>query len=469
MILFSQIEAWVAGRESETLELKRTTAELTTGVQAMCAMLNHRGGRVLFGVTPDGQILGQHISDRTIEEVANEIGTIDPPVFPTIECVDATQGRKVIAVTVNPGSTYPYTYKGIAYQRVGNTNRKLSREEYHRRLAERLHSEQRWENQIATDWSVADLDKTEIVRTLEEAIRRGRTDDPGSRDPEALLRGLGLTKDGQLLRAAVVLFGLEDHLEQKLPQCMIRVARFRGVDKTEFLDNRQFHGNAFALLTKAERFLRDSLPIAGRIQPTVFERIDDPLYPPVALREALANAICHRDYALGGGSISVAIYDDRLEITSSGTLHFGLTPESLFRPHDSLPWNPLIARVFFRRGIIESWGRGTIKIAELTDLAGLPRPVIEEAAGCVTVRFLPTRYIPPNKVSREVNERQQKILSLLDNAGYGLALREIYSQLALYATERQIREDLAFLKTLNLIDSKGHGRGARWILLNRES
>jgi len=90
-------------------------------------------------------------------------------------------------------------------------------------------------------------------------------------------------------------------------------------------------------------------------------------------------------------------------------------------------------------------------------------------AGCVTVRFLPTRYMPPNKVSREINERQQKILSLLDDAGHGLALREIYSHLVAYATERQIREDLAFLKTLNLIDSKGHGRGARWILLNRKS
>lgn len=469
MILLFQLEQWVASGESETLEFKRSTGELSTGIRAICAMLNHRGGRVLFGVDLNGQILGQNVSDRTIEEIANEIGNIDPPVFPSIDCVETSQGRQVIVVTVNRGTTQPYSHKGAAYQRVGNTNRKISREEYNRILVERLHSEQRWENQVANNWFVADLDKTEIIRTIEESIRRGRIEDPGTRDPELLLRGLGLMKEGQLLRAAIVLFGLEDHLEQKLPQCMIRVARFRGVDKTEFLDNKQFHGNAFALLAKAERFLRNSLPIAGRIQPTVFERIDDPLYPPVALREALANAICHRDYSLGGGSISIAIYDDRLEITSSGILHFGLTPEDLFNPHDSLPWNPLIARVFFRRGIIESWGRGIIKIAELTALAGLPQPVIEETAGCVTVRFLPTRYIPPKKVNREVNERQQKILSLLDNTHHGLALREIYSRLFIHATERQIREDLAILKTLNLVDIKGHGRGARWILLNRKS
>ena len=89
-------------------------------------------------------------------------------------------------------------------------------------------------------------------------------------------------------------------------------------------------------------------------------------YPQCRLRVALANALCHRDYTIGGGSVAVGIYDDRLEVTSSGPLHFGLTAEALFAPHESLPWNPLIARVFFRRGVIEAWGRGTLKMAELT-------------------------------------------------------------------------------------------------------
>jgi ATP-dependent DNA helicase RecG len=231
---------------------------------------------------------------------------------------------------------------------------------------------------------------------------------------------------------------------------------------TEFLDNRQFHGNAFDLLLRAERFLRDSLPVAGRVAPGLFERVDDPLYPPVALREALANAFCHRDYAIGGGSVAVAIYDDRLEVTSSGTLHFGLTAEALFAPHESLPWNPLVARVFFRRGVIEAWGRGTIKMVELTRLAGLPRPEIEDAGGCVTVRFRPSRYLPPQRVGWDVTERQQAILALLDAASAGLALREIHSRLEMQVTERQVREDLATLRTLGLAVPEGHGRGARW-------
>ena len=85
--------------------------------------------------------------------------------------------------------------------------------------------------------------------------------------------------------------------------------------------------------------------------------------------------------------VGVALYDDRLQVTSSRTLHFGLTSVKLFAPHESLPWNPLIARTFYRRGIIEEWERGTLKMAEPTTSAGLPRPEIEDAGGCVTVRF----------------------------------------------------------------------------------
>ena len=420
-----QISAWARSGESETLEFKRTTSERREAVRTLCTMLNHRGGRVLFGVAPDGQVAGQQVSDHTIEGIAQEIKELDPPAFPTIDRVDVGGGREVLVVTVTQGPVRPYSYKGQAYRRVGNTSPTMSRDEYNRMLLERLHGESRWENQVAERWSVADLDVAEITRTLEEAIRRGRAEDPGTRDPATLLRGLGLMRDGALLRAAVVLFGRADRLEAEFPQCLLRVGRFRGTDRTVFLDNRQFHGNAFDLLLRAERFLRESLPVAGRVLPGLFERVDDPLYPPIALREALANAFCHRDYSIGGGSVAVAMYDDRLEVTSSGTLHFGLTAEALFQPHESLPWNPLIARVFYRRGVIESWGRGTLKIAELVQQAGLPRPEIEDAGGCVTVRLRPSRYVPPQRVAHDLSDRQQQVLAMLEANPAGMALREV--------------------------------------------
>ena len=463
----NQIASWAAAGESETLEYKRTTGERREAARTLCAMLNHRGGRVLFGVDADGRVLGQQVSDRTIEEIAQEMQSIDPPAFPAIDRIDIGHQREVLVVSVATGQSGPYSYRGQAYRRVGNTSPALSRDEYNRMLLERLHGEHRWENEAAAGWGIADLDVTEVVRTMEEAIRRGRADDPGTRDPAELLRGLGLMRDGRVLRAAAVLFGCSERLEADYPQCLLRLAKFRGTDRTEFLDNRQFHGNAFDLLTKADRFLRESLPLAGRIEPGLFERVDDPLYPPLALREALANAFCHRDYAISGGSVGVAIYDDRLEITSSGSLHFGLTAAALFAPHESLPWNPLIARAFFRRGMIESWGRGTIKMAELVRQAGLPVPEIEDSGSGVTVRFWPTRYIPPQRVARNLTERQRHILALLDANRHGLPLREIRTSLGGAAPEWEVKADLALLKQLELIRSQGYARGAVWILANQ--
>jgi ATP-dependent DNA helicase RecG len=462
-----QIKAWAASGESETLEFKRTTGERREAVRSLCAMLNNRGGRVLFGVEADGRVIGQQVSDHTIEEIAQEIKELDPPAFPTIDRVDVGGGQEVIVMTVTHGPVRPYSYKGQPFRRVGNTSPTMSRDEYNRMLLERLHGESRWENQPAERWTVADLDVTEITRTIEESIRRGRAEDPGTRDPSELLRGLGLMRDGQLLRAAVILFGRAERLEADYPQCLLRVAKFRGIDRTEFLDNRQFHGNAFELLLRAERFLRESLPVAGRITPGLFERVDDPLYPPVALREALANAICHRDYSIGGGSVAVAIYDDRLEVTSSGSLHFGLTPEALFAPHESLPWNPLIARTLFRRGVIESWGRGTLKMVELMQQAGLPRPEIEDTGGCVTVRLRPSRYVPPQRVAHDLSERQRRVLELLEANPAGMALREVRTNLGAGVPEWEVKEDLAMLKRLGLVETRGHGRGASWLFVNQ--
>ena len=217
------------------------------------------------------------------------------------------------------------------------------------------------------------------------------------------------------------------------------------------------------LLGSAERFLRDALPIAGRFEEDRFERIDEPLYPPLATREALANALCHRDYSIGGGSVGVALYDDRLEVTSSGSLHFGLTPEQLFTPHESRPWNPLIARTFYRRGVIEEWGSGTLKMAEMATRAGLPVPEIEDASGAVTVRFRHRQPLPPSSGSTSGPvERRELILALLDRVEDGLTRREISSRLGSAVSERQVRRALEELRDAGLVVSPGRGRTGRW-------
>ena len=458
------ITTLAATGESETLEFKETTGTRREAAMTVCAFLNQRGGQVLFGVTEDGIVAGQQVSERTIEELSAELQRVDPPAFPTVERIPVDGDREVIVVSIGQGASKPYTYRGSAYRRVGNTTLAMSANEYNQMLFERMHSEQRWENQPAAGWAIDDLDVAEIRRTVAEAVRRGRLEEPVSREPTDLLRGLGLLRDGVLLRAAAVLFGSTERLEFEMPQCLLRVARFRGLDRMEFLDNRQFNGNAFTLLANAERFLRDTLPIAGRFEQDRIERIDEPLYPPLATREALANALCHRDYSIGGGSVGIAVYDDRLEITSSGSLHFGLTPEKLFVPHESRPWNPLIARTFYRRGIIEEWGSGTLKMADMASKAGLPVPEIDDDGGAVTVRFRHGQFVP-RPITSDVSGaegRREMILTLLDGAKEGLTRREIRARLGPGISERQVRRALEELRDRGLVVSTNRGPLTRW-------
>jgi ATP-dependent DNA helicase RecG len=202
--------------------------------------------------------------------------------------------------------------------------------------------------------------------------------------------------------------------------------------------------------------------------PDLFERVDDPLYPPAALREALANALCHRDYSIGRGAVSLAIYDDRLEISSTSSLPFGLTPEDLTRPHASRPWNPLIAQVFYRRGIIEGCGvdegdGGTIKMAELTEQAGLAPPEFESSAGEVLVRFRPTRYVPPTRVTHDVTPLQRELLDVLAQAGSS-QLKQIMANPGSETPERTVQDNLQVPRRFGLVVTTGVGRGAYWRL-----
>jgi len=450
--------------ESAQVEFKRSTGTLDAAVKSVCAMLNGSGGYVLIGVRDDGSILGQEVADSTRRDVARELRKIDPQVALEPEVVPVDEDRSVIVLSVPGDRMGPYTYDSRPYVRQSATTESMDQSTYEERLVERRDPRQRWEARPAEGLTVVDLNASEITRTVTAAIDRGRMEEPGTRDPEDLLRGLGLIRDGELLNAAVVLFGEDQMFMPDYPQCLLRMARFRGTTKSEFEDNRQVRGNAFTLLQRAQQFLREHLPIASTVQPDTMERDDTPLYPMEALREAIANALCHRDYGLRGGSIGLAIYDDRLEITNTGTLPAGITIEELTEPHVSQIRNDLIADTFYRRGIIEQWGRGTIKMQEATEAAGLAPPEFEERGGEIVVRFRPTRYIAPRRVERDLSDLQRELLQIVGREG-PVRLSEIKNVLQSEAAERTVQENLQSLRELDLIDLQGHGRGARWRLL----
>jgi len=406
---------------------------LKEGMQTLCAFLNGSGGVVLFGVRPDDEAEGQEVSDQTLRDVAQAADRFEPPAHVSIHRIKLKAGRAVVVGAVEGRrDVRPFTYEGRAYERVGSTTRRMPQAKYEKSLLERAHGTRRWENEPAEGVELRDIDRDEVFRIVEAAKSAGRLIGPvGTRIADVLDR-LKLRRDGRILQAAVVLFGKE--FLPDYPQCELRMARFRGTDKTEFLDQRHVRGPAFKLLEEAQLFCQRHFPLPGKIVPGKLQRVDTPLIPPDAMREILVNALIHRDYSIAGGAISLAIFDDRVEVWSAGTFPTGITPEKLSKSHQSVQRNPLIADVFYKTGLIEKWGRGTNRVIEMCVEAGIAPPKFEEITGAAVVTFkvnvrgpqqtaaqaagqLGTESVPSlSQVAPEVAPEVMRLLSVLKGA-----------------------------------------------------
>ncbi len=243
-----------------------------------------------------------------------------------------------------------------------------------------------WESLTGNTCKLSDLDRNRIKELVRMAVYAKRM--PESAISESIpnvLNKLELTVNGKLTNAAVILFCKKEN--KQFMQSSIKMARFRGIDKTEFLDTKTFRGNAFDVYDKAMDFLVFCLPVAARIEENNPIRVETPAIPYKVLREALTNALIHRDYSNPGGSIFVAVYDDRVNITNIGALPKGVDLKKLSKEHASIQRNPLIAQVFYLCDKIEKWGRGTIDMINDCKKAGIPAPIYEEIGNTFSVTF----------------------------------------------------------------------------------
>ena len=386
--------------EGESIEFKRSTGEMKEAMQTLCAFLNGIGGTVIFGIRPDGTAEGQDVTDKTLREIAQATERFEPAVHLSIRRAKAEARREVVAVSVEGGlDKRPFTYDGRPYERVGSTTRRMAQSRYEKTLMDRAHGTRRWENEPAERVELRDIDRDEVFRIVNIAASLGRLAGPvGSRLADILDR-LKLRRDGKILQAAVVLFGKE--FMPDYPQCELRMARFKGTDKAEFMDQRQVRAPAFKLLEEAELFCQRHFPMPAKVVPEQLRRVESPLIPIDAMREILVNALIHRDYSIAGGAVSLAIFDDRVEVWSAGTYPTGITPDKLSKPHLSVQRNPIIADVFNRTGLIEKWGRGTNRVIAMCRKAGLAPPTFDEITGAAVVTFL-VNVLGPGRESAQV-------------------------------------------------------------------
>jgi ATP-dependent DNA helicase RecG len=240
-----------------------------------------------------------------------------------------------------------------------------------------------WETYPNVELKLTDLDEEEIQKTVRLGIECGRLPETTGNDIPTILEKLDVLDDGVLKNAAAVLFA-----KKKLthyPQNLLRLARFKGTDKTVFIDSQRVYGNLFRLLDAAMAFLFKHLSLSGTTE--TLERKEALEIPYKAIREAVINSLCHRSYRDSGGSVAIAIYDDRVEIDNPGSFPSGWDMARIKSEHGSRPRNPLIADTLYVRKLLESWGRGISLMIEECKKADLQEPEFQITTDEVKVIF----------------------------------------------------------------------------------
>lgn len=349
-------------KESETLELKKSTSELKEAVISITAILNKHGkGELYFGIKNDGAVVGQQISDKTIRDISRSISeSIEPKIYPTIKELEI-DGKHCIHISFH-GESAPYLAYGRAYLRVGDEDRQMSAKELEGSFIRKNRAAFSWDDKICDKAKLSDISEEKVRLFLEKAGLKFDS-------KISALKNLGLIQDGQLLNAAVMLFA--EKPQDFFPNAKMRGAVFLKGGKS--LDMKDYEGDLLYLIDEAQNYVLRNTLTGERIEGLT--RVEVPEINEDALREAVINAFCHRDYNLYG-SVDIAVYPDRVEIRSPGKLYGDLTIKKITTQQISERRNRIIADLFHRIHLVEKWGRGIEKILRFE-----PKTTFKEIGG----------------------------------------------------------------------------------------
>ena len=333
------------GTEDETLEFKKTTGELNEAMMSVCAMLNKHGmGTVYFGVLPNGEAVGQTVTDSTLRDISRKIfESIEPRIVPNIR-KKVADDRQIIEVTFS-GSDKPYSCKGIYYIRTADEDRILPPHEL-RQLFEYSKSGS-WDAEL-TEYSIEDVSPDTLRRFFNKATACGRIKDTQF-NAERLLSKLGLLKNGNLTNAAYLLFS-------KNAPIVLKMAVFATDEKLTFLDINRKSGNIMELMEEAAAYIKRN--ICWKADIVGMERVETPEIPMDALREIICNSFAHARYDTLTEH-EICIHPSFIRIYNPGEFPIGYSPEDFVQSDiPSMIRNPLILKTLFLSDDVESYSSG---------------------------------------------------------------------------------------------------------------
>ena len=440
--------------ESQTLEFKQALPE-DLG-RELCAFANSAGGMILIGVSNTGVITPLSSMNRCLSQVQDHARNCEPPVSVDVEVVS-----DVIVIKVRSSREKPHSSRGIFYLREGANSQKMSRSQIKEFFFKEglLYFDSAMNNQYKIE---RDLSQSEYA-----AFAKYAGIDPNL-DMLDTLRNISLVTDDGMTNAGCLV--LSRTIAKFLVSATVTCALFQGTTKTKILDQKVFSEDIASNYRNALQYLQAHLNTEYIIGATREEKLE---LPETALREALINALAHRDYR-SSANVQIYIFSDRLEIVNPGGLVGGMLLKDLGKR--SVPRNPLLFGTLYRMNLVEHVGSGIKRIREALVAEGLSPPLLEADEQWFSISFKRfDRSAPPTgsqetsqkkspTASPTASQKRDKFILDLIAAKPEILLEELSTKVGI--SERSIKRHLSTLKTAGRLKRIGGTFGGHWEVLN---
>lgn len=391
--------------ESQNIEYKSSWHE--EYLDWICGFANAQGGKIYIGKDDSGNVIGiadyKDLMEKIPNKIKNQLG------ITTEVNLLQEDGKHYIEIVVQPYSV-PISLRGRYFYRSGSVKQELTGAALNEFMLKRIGK--KWDGMPVPNVQVEDLKADTFTFFKEKGIKSGRIDEGSRNDtPLQVLENLKLVENNYLNRAAVMLFHPDP--EKFVSGAYIKIGFFRTDSDLLFQD--EIHGNLFEQVEKTVDFLLTKYTKA-LISYEGLTRVETYEYPKDALREAVLNAVAHKDYT-GPYPIQISVYPDKIMIWNYGRLPENWTVEDLLDKHSSQPRNPDIATAFFRSGYVESWGRGMDKMKNLCIEAKIPVPQFSCKGNDFWTVFRKDIYNKDDLNKLGLNERQVKAVLFAKEKG----------------------------------------------------
>ena len=466
--------------ESKNIEYKVTLPDKSEKyMKTIVAFANTQGGKLIVGVDDKThQIVGveNDVLFQLMDGIANAVSdSCVPQIIPDIE-PQTVDGKTVVVVSVEAGKNRPYYLKSKGkdngtYIRVAGTSRLAFPEKI--KELEMEGARISWDELTCVGYPVSKDTTEKLCQDIERFRKKAGMPDHSVNKEQLINWKILKQSEGQLLATNAYALLTSDYFSFSKTQCAV----FKGTDRAVFLDKRELKGPIYTQIEEAVDFVLRNIRLGATIDGLVRkERYE---LPPEAIREMIINAHCHRNL-LDESCIQVAIYDDRLEVTSPGGLYNGLTYEEVMNGHSKIR-NKGIANIFSQMGLVEAWGSGIKRILNAAEEYGLPKPRFQEFDNMFRVELFRNLF-PMMEESRdigeasekhrrsigevsgiekqiELNDTQQKIIKLLleDNQLSAIKLAD-----RIGIASRNIESNIKKLKELGILIRHGSPKNGYW-------